>query len=310
MVSLRDFVTKNARAAMRIAQDLLEARPGDRLSPVAEYAARLGVGRGTVQAALRLLQDSGAVRLVPRGHMGTFVERVDRAALWSLSGLGTVTGVMPLPYSQRYRGVATGLYQAFHVAQIPLVLAHMRGARRRLEALLTRRYEFALVSKLSYEVARRERGELCLAVDLGPGTNVREHVLLIRGPSDRITDGMRVGVDPDSIDITELTRHECAQVRVTAVEAPYTQFLGLILKGVIDAAVWDSEEGLPPREAGLKVVPLRGRADGTAPDTSAAVLVVHRDNQTLASILRSSVDVAVVRETLDRVMRGEVLPEL
>jgi len=299
---------------MLIAQDLLEARPGDRLSPVAEYAARLGVGRGTVQTALRLLQDSGAVRLVPRGHMGTFVERVDRAALWSLSGLGTVTGVMPLPYSQRYRGVATGLYQAFHAAEIPLVLAHMRGARRRLEALLTRRYEFALVSKLSYEVARREREELCLAVDLGPGTNVREHVLLIRGPfdgpSDRIVDGMRVGVDPDSIDITELTRHECSGLRVTAVEAPYTQFLGLILKGVIDAAVWDSEEGLPPREAGLRVVPLRGRADGTAPDTSAAVLVVHRDNRTLASILRSSVDVAVVRETLERVMRGEVLPEL
>ncbi|RJQ07400.1 MAG: GntR family transcriptional regulator [Bacillota bacterium] len=311
MISYRDFVAKHAKVAMRIAQDLVRARPGDRLPPVGDYARDLGVGRGTVQTAVRLLKDSGAVSLVPRGHMGTFIASVDQAALWHLTGLGTITGVMPLPYSQRYRGLATGLYKAFHQADVPLVLAHMRGARRRLEALTSRRYEFALVSRHSYETASREVDYLEIAVALGPQTSVREHVLLLRdGRAGGIQDGMRVGVDPASIDITELTRRECAGARVTLVEVPYTQFPGQIQKGVIDAAVWDAEEALPKGGAGMRVVQLRDGGFGTRPDTGEAVLVVQRDNQVLRGILAEKIDPAVVSATQARVLAGQELPEL
>jgi len=322
MISYRDFVAKHARVAMTIAQDLLRARPGDRLPPVGEYAGRLGVGRGTVQTALRLLKEQGAVSLVARGHMGTFVESVDPAALWELTGLGTITGVMPLPYSLRYKGLATGLYRAFGEAEIPLVLAHIRGARRRLAALDSKRYEFALVSRFSYKVARQECDYLELALALGPKTSVREHVLLIRerpGPGsgeDRpapagITDGMRVGIDPESIDISLLTQRECAGADVTLVELPYVQFLAQVQKGTIDAAVWDAEEGIPDTDGGLRVVPLRSRAEaGEVPETSEAVLVVHRDNRAVKDILAEKIDPEVVRRTQERVMRGEELPEL
>lgn len=311
MITYRDFVAKHAKAAMRIAQDLLAARPGDRLPPVGDYARQLGVGRGTVQTALRLLKDHGAVSLVARGHMGTYVESVDPAALWELTGLGCITGVMPLPYSQRYRGLATGLYRAFQQANVPLVMAHMRGARRRLEALNSKRYEFALVSRHSYEIASREVDYLDLALALGPQTSVREHVLLLRdGRTDRIADGMRVGIDPASVDITELTRRECGDAKVTLVEVPYTQFPGQIQKGVIDAAVWDAEEALPGGGAGMRVVPLRNGERGGRPDTGEAVLVVHRDNQVVKSILREKIDPAVVRAVQARVLSGEELPEL
>ena len=326
MVTYRDFVAKHAKAAMRIAQDLIKAKPGDRLPPVGEYASRLGVGRGTIQTALALLKANGAVSLVARGHMGTFVEAVDPAKLWELTGLGTITGVMPLPYSLRYRGLATGLYRAFHEAEVPMVMAHMRGARRRLEALNSGHYEFAMVSRHSYEVAASEVDYLDLALKLGPQTSVREHVLLLRDArAGGIADGMRVGIDPDSIDISLLTRRECAGREVTLVEVPYTQFPGQIQKGVIDAAVWDAEEGLPPlpepAAASMRIVPLRGWAtgqagsgmvdpDGAPPDTGEAVLVVHRENQIVKSILREKVDPAVVRATQARVMSGEELPEL
>ncbi len=311
MMSYQDFVSKHARVAMRIARDLVGAKPGDRLPPVGEYARQLGVGRGTVQTALRLLTGRGAVSLVARGHMGTFVEAVDPAALWELTGLGTLTGVMPLPYSQRYRGLATGLYRAFQQADVPLVLAHTRGARRRLEALNSGRYEFALVSRHSFEVAKREMSYLELALELGPQTSVREHVLLLRdGRADRVVDGMRVGIDPASIDITELTRRECGGAEVTLVEVPYTQFPGQIQAGVIDAAIWDAEEALPGGGTGMRVVPLRNGAAGGPPDTGEAVLVVHRENETVCSILRRRIDPAVVRTTQARVLAGEELPEL
>ncbi len=296
---------------MRIAQGLLSARPGDRLLPVGEYAERLGVGRGTVQTALALLKEHGAIRLVARGHMGTFIDAVDPAALWELTGLGSVTGVMPLPYSMRYRGLVTGLYRAFHAANVPLVMAHMRGARRRLEALNSGRYEFALVSRYAYEVARQEYDFVSLALELGSQTSVREHVLLLRDArADRIVDGMRVGTDPASIDITLLTRRECGDAKVTLVELPYTQFPGQIQKGVIDAAVWDADEGLPEGGSGMRVVPLRNGAAGERPDTGEAVLVVHRDNEVVRSILHDKIDPALVRATQERVLAGEELPEL
>ncbi|MEW6032865.1 MAG: GntR family transcriptional regulator YhfZ [Bacillota bacterium] len=310
MVSYRDFMAKHAQVAMRIARDLFRARPGDRLPPVADYAAQLGVGRGTVQTALRLLQDSGAVRLIPRGHMGTFVESIDPSTLWELTGLGTVTGVMPLPYSLRYKGLATGLYRAFQQAEIPLVLAHIRGARRRLAALDSGRYEFALVSRFSFEVAQAETGHLEIAVPLGPQSGVREHVLLLRGTrGGRIEDGMRVGIDPESIDVTALTLRECGTAKVTLVELPYLQFPDQMLKGTIDAAMWDSEEGLPDIP-GVRVVPLRDGDLGPPPETGEAVLVTRKDNQAVGALLREKIDPGLVRSTQERVMRGEELPEL
>ncbi len=304
-------MAKHAKVAMLIAQDLLGAQPGDRLPPVGDYARKFGVGRGTVQTALTLIKEHGAVNLTPRGHMGTFIEWVKPAALWELTGLGSITGVMPLPYSQRYRGLATGLYRAFQQADVPLVMAHMRGARRRLEALNSGRYEFALVSRYSYETVRAEVDYLDPALELGPRTSVREHVLLLRdGRADRISDGMRVGTDPASIDITLLTRRECGGAQVELVQLPYTQFPGQIQKGVIDAAVWDAEEPIPDGGAGMRLVPLRDGEAGARPDTGEAILVVHRDNRVVKAILRDRVDPRVVRATQARVMAGEELPEL
>ncbi len=309
MVTYRDFVAKHAKAAMRIAQDLVSKKPGQRLPPVGEYAVELGVGRGTVQTALRLLQDGKAVTLVPRGHMGTFVESIDPALLWEFTGFGTVTGVMPLPYSLRYQGLATGLYRAFQEAGVPMVLAHMRGARRRLEALNSGRYEFALVSRHAYEAMRGEVDYLDLALELGPQTSVREHVLLLRDPNAAgIADGMRVAIDPASIDVSRLTLRECGEAKVTLVELPYTQFPGQMKQGAIDAAIWDAEEGTPPGAG--KVVPLGSGGLGAIPETGEAVVVVHRDSQVLKAVLRERIDPAKVRATQARVMAGEELAEL
>ena len=60
-----------------LAQDLLGKKPGDRIPSVSEYQQLLQVSRGTVQNCLTYLKDTGAVTLVSRGHMGTYVEKLD-----------------------------------------------------------------------------------------------------------------------------------------------------------------------------------------------------------------------------------------
>ena len=113
----------------------------------------LSLGRGTVQGALRLLEEMGAIRLESRGHLGTFLSRKDDQALWEIAGMSHVVGVMPLPYSRKYEGLATGLVEAFREINVPFNLAFMRGSTHRIDALQSGRYDFAVVSGLAAELA-------------------------------------------------------------------------------------------------------------------------------------------------------------
>lgn len=76
------FLTRNGRAARRFAVLLLDHAEDARLPRLRDLAEELGVGNGTVQAALRLLEEARAVETTARGHLGTFLARADRGALW------------------------------------------------------------------------------------------------------------------------------------------------------------------------------------------------------------------------------------
>ncbi|CAM5589502.1 GntR family transcriptional regulator OS=Streptomyces rimosus subsp. rimosus (strain ATCC /DSM 40260 / JCM 4667 / NRRL 2234) OX=1265868 GN=SRIM_029555 PE=4 SV=1 [Streptomyces rimosus subsp. rimosus] len=136
------FLTRNGHAARRLAALLINQPTegeGARLPRVRDLAAELGVGNGTVQAALQLLEESGAMDTVARGHLGTFLVRADRAILWRLAGLGTVLAAMPLPHSRRREGLATGLRGAFEKTGAPFAITFMRGAATRVELCWTGR---------------------------------------------------------------------------------------------------------------------------------------------------------------------------
>jgi len=290
--------------AEELARRLAAHRVGDRLASVGELAAEFGTGRGTVQAALKLLIDEGAVELERRGSLGSFITKLDYARLMARAGLATVIGVMPVAYSLHFIGLATGLTRAFAQAEIPLVLAQVRGGRSRIQLLRTGRCDFAVASRMAWE-AESGAGDLQLVFSFGPGSSVGEHVLLVREGFDGIADGMRVGVDPTSHDHMRLTLEECQGRAVEMVEISYAQSLSLLLRGAIDATVWDG--GAPVVPPGLKILPLRRRSGPTGGDTE-AVLLTRGSDQALAALLRARIRPEAVVEVQRRVLSGEELP--
>ncbi|MDF2627519.1 MAG: hypothetical protein K0R39_1350 [Symbiobacteriaceae bacterium] len=293
--------------AESLALRLLALHEGERLAPVHQLAAEFGTGRGTVQSALKLLSDGGAVVLESHGHRGSFVVQIDRQKLLAQAGIFPLIGAMPVIYSTRFQGLATGLTRAFEQAALPLVLAQLRGGRNRIHFLRTGRCDFAVVSRLAWQ-QEEPAGDIALVHSFGPGTNVSDHVLLLsRAGARGIEDGMRVGVDPSSHDHVRLTQAECEGKAVTLVDISYAQAVPRLLAGEIDAAVWDTEVPLPPNLPLVTVPRERRAATAAEPDTE-AVMITRTEAGALGALLGRQIDPGVVTFTQQQVLKGEEMP--
>jgi len=302
------LLSKNGIAIMSLAQEFLLLDVGDRIKTVAQYSDAFNLGRGTIQLGLKFLQDEGAIRLESRGHLGTYIVSIDYKNLWLLADIGTIIGVMPLPYTKRYEGLATGLYKSFENADIPFSLAFMRGASKRIEALKQGRYSFAVMSKLAATLETRNQ-DIEVAYEFPQYSYVGNHVVILRDQNeDRIKPGMKVGIDPDSIDQFLLTCYECDNLNVDYVETSYSQILNRIKNKEIDAAVWSGDE-LREKNIEYTVAPLRNsKARAIGKDDTTAVIVTSKENVFIREVLSkfSRMDQVVVLQ--QKVMQGEVLP--
>ncbi|WP_347548624.1 GntR family transcriptional regulator YhfZ [Pseudalkalibacillus hwajinpoensis] len=235
--------SKNGLAARRIAAKLLSIEPGSRIPRVSDFVTETSLGRGTIQAALRLLEEIEAIHLEARGHLGTFLIRTNRELLWDIAGLGSVMGAMPLPYSRKYEGLATGLVQVLENMKIPFNLAFMRGSLNRIEALKAGRYDFVIVSKLAAELAVQEDDRIEIVKTFGNNSYVSGHeVFFADSKVQHIQKGMRVGIDYSSADQHLLTEHEVEGIDVELVEVNYMQLMEMLKNNEIDAAIWNKDE--------------------------------------------------------------------
>ena len=212
--------SKNGLAARYIARELIDIEAGQRIPRVSDFTEKLSLGRGTVQGALKLLEDMRAIRLESRGHLGTFLLKRDLNLLFEIAGIGPIIGVMPLPYSRKYEGLATGIIEVFEKINKRTGLAYMRGALPRVEALKSRRYDFAIMSLLAAEEAVAKYEGLAINKTFGPESYVTSHKIFFSNDhSSKIKDGMRIGIDYSSVDQAELTLLDCEGQKVELVEA-------------------------------------------------------------------------------------------
>ncbi|NPV43845.1 MAG: hypothetical protein HPY70_07720 [Firmicutes bacterium] len=307
---IKDLLTKNGIAVTMLAREMLSLKSGDRIETIGEYAKKFNLGRGTIQTALKYLEDNKAIELEPRGHLGTYINNIDYKKLWEFVGLTIVSGVMPLPYSKRYEGLATGLYKVFEKGKIPFNMAYMRGSERRLEALSNGKYDFAIMSMLAARLYIESGKNLKIVVDFGPNTNVSTHrVIFSDNRKNVIEDGMKVAIDPTSLDQFILTYYECEGKDVEFIELPYNQIIPHIMEGKIDTAVWNYDE-IIDRGLYIKNEPLKSeKSRKISEDNTRAVLVVKRDNFGVDKIISRIVDKEEVIKIQEQVLANKIFPE-
>lgn len=284
----------------------ISAQVGDRIPTVEEFAQQHKVSRGTVQAALAMLQEEHAISFQARGHMGTYVTDVNRPKLLEVSGIKTIVGVMPLPYSKKYEGLATGLYTSLQESGLSVALAFMHGSNYRLDGLLEDRYDFAVMSFLTakYYVDRGENIEIL--ANFGKFTYVGKHVLLLRDNYCGNYENCRVGIDHSSVDQKTLTQQFFAGKRVEYVPLIYSQIVPFLSIGKIDAAVWNLDD-IDLAGNHLRFEPLDEKKINIV-DTE-AVVVCKKENLRISEIIRELLEKERVLEIQKGVVDGKILPK-
>lgn len=300
------LMQKYGLVTIKLARELITMAVGERINTIAEYSAKYETARGTVQAALKLLEENKAVQIEPRGHLGTFITSINYEVLWDFTDFGTIMGVMPLPYSKLYEGLATGLYKESSNGNFPFSLAYMRGAETRLNALSKGRYDFAVVSKLAAQYSIKNGADIDIALKFGKYSFVNEHVMVFSDPFKRnIEDGMRIGVDKSSIDHYLLTLAQCRGKHVEIIDLAYNQVVQKLKTGEIDAAVWNIDE-IVERKVDIKYYPLNSN-DFLGEDTE-AVLVISGNNYGIKNLLQQFINCNKVVEYQRQVVTGELIP--
>ncbi len=306
-MSLHDLLySKNGYSTKELAQVFIGLPEGTRIPTVSELNERIGLARGTIQNALKMLTEKGAVELYSRGAMGTFLKKKNMRQLLDFAGIDSIVGAMPLPYSVRYEGLATGLISGVeNVYDLPVSLAYMRGAECRISMVLAERYDFAIVSRMAAEqVIREKKLPLKIIKSFGPQSYLGAHVLLFHD-KDRheIQDGMKVGIDRDSIDQMKLTKDVCKGHKVEFVPMNYNQITKAIKDGYIDAAVWNEDEIVDKMlNISYEVITSGNNQDREA------VMVVSEENETIASILEQMISSTTVCDIQNLVVEGKMAP--
>ncbi|HEY4599936.1 MAG TPA: GntR family transcriptional regulator YhfZ [Cerasibacillus sp.] len=276
--------SKNGLAAKQIAEELIPIEEGGRIPRVEDFVKKLSLGRGTVQGALKVLENLHAVELESRGHLGTFMIKKDTHLLKEIAGVGELIGAMPLPYSRLYEGLATGLIEISEQMLNRINLAYMRGAKQRIEGLKSRRYDFIVLSQLAAEEAMLKDDQLEIIVNFGPRTYVTAHkIFLADSAYNKIENGMRVGIDYTSLDQSKITLLQCKDIDVEYVSLNYMQLYESLLNGSIDAAVWNADEA---RAKAFKQVEFTTEdARSNALKASTAVILIEKERHSVRDYL-------------------------
>lgn len=291
---------------MCLANMMLSIQQGERIPTVQEFSVKIGLARGTIQNALKFLIDQNAIELESRGHLGTFLKKKNMRALFGFAGIDSIVGVMPLPYSKRYEGLATGLITGLeNQYDIPMSLAYMRGAQNRIAMLMDGRYDFAIVSQYAAQgIIKNDKAKIRIVKSFGRQSYLANHILLLHNNNaNGIRDGIRIGVDKDSVDQMKLTEKVCKDYTVEFVPMNYNNVIDFVVKGKVDAAIWNEDE---LQDKALDINYIEVNSDHQA-DTE-AVLVVKRENETMFRLLDEIISVETVLDTQRLVMEDKISP--
>ncbi|MEK6456137.1 GntR family transcriptional regulator YhfZ [Caldifermentibacillus hisashii] len=302
------FYSKNGLAAKTIAKELLKVKIGEKIPLITDYSKKLNIGRGTVQSALRLLVELRAVSLEARGHLGTFLLDKDNNLLLEIAGVAPLIGSMPLPYSRKYEGLATGIVESFEDIGKRVNLIYMRGGSNRIEAVRTKRSDFAIVSKMTAEKELSKYPNLKVFKRFGANTYVSAHKIFLANNIEKVTwKDKKIGVDMESPDQIQLTFEEFKNKNVEFVEVNYMQLFEMLRSNQIDATVWNADERRMVQT--FQSIEFSSQeAKNISLDTTEAVVVINSDREQEIQEKWDSVNIKKILEIQKQVENGERIP--
>lgn len=217
-------------------------------------------------------------------------------------------GVMPLPYSIAYEGLATGLYISFNENHTPFSMAYMRGGMNRMRALGDDLYSFAIVSKLAADEKIREDNSIEIICEFKNRTTSNEYIVLLNKKFNNIEDGIRVAVDTSSVEHEILTKYECSGKKVIIVDVPYNQILNQLECGNIDATLWKKDE-LKIMNSMCKVIELKSEiAKKIVLNHTREIVVGNKTNSDFNKILKNLIDTEKIENIREMVINKEIIP--
>lgn len=307
MIVQNKLMQKLGIAINSLAVEFLVLNKGDRIKTVAELAEKYESARGTIQSAIKFLKEENALTLESRGHLGTFIKEIDYIKLLELTGIKSLVGVMPLPYSKRYEGLATGIYKCLNDSGVTTNLAFMRGSNHRLKALEDERYDFAVTSRLTADYYLENNKNIQIVKTFGDFSYVNEHIIVVSKEfNGEFANGTRVGIDMSSIDQFMLTKTYFADLEVEYVTLNYSQFITAIKENKIDAAIWNLDD-IQDRQDDVKFIPL-DRENRSIKDTE-AVIIANSKNLIVKALFSRVLDEKVVIKYQELVMNKNIMPQ-
>lgn len=296
---------KHVIVVTELAEYFLALEEGSKIDTVEELADRMKVGRGTVQTAIKELVELSCINYENRGRNGSIITYINFDKLVSVSGITNVVGCMPLPYSKRYEGLATGLYTVLNKGEINVSLAFMTGSKNRFDALNNNNYDFTVVSKLAAQDAISRGCPIEIITNLGEETFTKNHILILNEDIQDIEDGVRIGVDLSSSDQVFITRKYFESKNVTIVPVKYSNIIDMILSDKIDGAIW-SADNISLAYKGLKIVNVLS-ATGKKEETNATI-VIKKNNIIVKRFLEHYINIDEIIKIQKQVMDGTIAP--
>lgn len=303
----KSFYQKTGVAIENIANELYQLQVGDRIANVSEFQERLTVSRGTVQNALNFLKEEGAIETESKGHMGTFIKKIDYKVLQNYITSSQLSATMPLPYSRLYEGFATGLYLAFRDKDIKLNVAYIRGSEERIRAVEQGMFDFAVVSRFAAEHEIKQNRAIKMILSFGEFSYLSRHILVFRPDIEPVMkDGLRIGIDRDSLDHVLLTEETTAGFNVEKIELPSNQLIYALRESQADAGVWNYDEIEDKRYEDVQIseIPLQDHHRAM----TEAVIICQKDSTLIPSTLKRTIDVQQIREIQRQVKEGKMTP--
>lgn len=296
---------KTGIATAIIAIELIGLEVGDRVPTIADLAEKYNLARGTVQTAYKILKENGAIEVRSKGHQGTFITSINQTKILEFSGSNSLVGVMPLPYSKKYEGLATAIYRVLSESGIRSNLAFMRGSNHRLEGLMNGRYDFAVTSQLTAEYYLQKGEYIKVIKNFGRYTYVNEHVILTRNSFDGLFENCTVGIDKSSIDQTMLTLEYFANYCVKYKELIYSNIIDALQKGEIDAAIWNLDD-IDVKGSKVSIHSMKDRKVDIS-DTK-AVIICRKEDEKVQKIISAMLDEEKVITYQKSVLENRIPP--